>query len=477
LNVLTLEQLREQVAELASLVVELRSQHEKLSAENALLQEENQRLRAELERRNGPPPFVKPNRPLRQKKQNEQQKKERRKRQQSFARQRDVPKRTVAHKLERCPDCDGLLSGEHVHRRRQVIDIPAHPVEVTEHEIIAGYCRACKKRHLPEVDFSDQVVGKCRLGIRLMSLVSYLRSVCRLPVAVIQQFLFAQYELKVSQGQIVAMTGTLAKHGQAACEEILNEVRQSEVINGDETGWRENGRNGYLWGFFTPTARYYHYDASRAGAVALAVLSPSFKQTLVTDFYAAYNGLRCRHQRCWPHLLRDLRKVKEAHPDNREIASWVGSIKELYEEAIAYQQKCRSALAEKLRALGYNRLQRRAMRRQFESRLGLIAAPFLDQKGPGADPRATLAERMEKFATELFVFIEYPDVPADNNRAERGLRHPVVSRKISGGTRSEKGSITFTTLATLFGTWKERREDLLLNATAILQTKIPKPAT
>ena len=47
-----------------------------------------------------------------------------------------------------------------------------------------------------------------------------------------------------------------------------------------------------------------------------------------------------------------------------------------------------------------------------------------------------------------------PAVPSDNNAAERSLRHLVVSRKISGGARSQRGTDTKMTLASLFGTWR-----------------------
>ena len=44
-----------------------------------------------------------------------------------------------------------------------------------------------------------------------------------------------------------------------------------------------------------------------------------------------------------------------------------------------------------------------------------------------------------------------PDVPADNNAAERSLRHLVISRrKVSGGTRSEQGTESNMTLAFIF---------------------------
>jgi transposase len=65
----------------------------------------------------------------------------------------------------------------------------------------------------------------------------------------------------------------------------------------------------------------------------------------------------------------------------------------------------------------------------------------------------TLCERVEHFLPELFVFVAYPGVPSDNNLAERSVRPLVIARKISGGTRSPKGSSTRMGLASLFGTW------------------------
>jgi hypothetical protein len=67
-----------------------------------------------------------------------------------------------------------------------------------------------------------------------------------------------------------------------------------------------------------------------------------------------------------------------------------------------------------------------------------------------------LCRRILKHLPSLFVFVLDPAVAADNNQAERSLRHSVVSRKISGGTRSAQGTQTKLTLATLFGTWRAR---------------------
>ena len=87
----------------------------------------------------------------------------------------------------------------------------------------------------------------------------------------------------------------------------------------------------------------------------------------------------------------------------------------------------------------------------LEKRLLALCRPFLD------DPlavQAKLCRRMERHIKELFVFVADPEVPPDNNAAERSLRPVVISRKISGGTRSKQGTDTKLTLASIFGTWR-----------------------
>ena len=75
--------------------------------------------------------------------------------------------------------------------------------------------------------------------------------------------------------------------------------------------------------------------------------------------------------------------------------------------------------------------------------------------GPVGSP-GKLCRRIERHIKELFVFVYYPGTPLDNNAAERSLRHLVISRKISGGTRSGAGSASKTILASFFGTWRAK---------------------
>ena len=101
----------------------------------------------------------------------------------------------------------------------------------------------------------------------------------------------------------------------------------------------------------------------------------------------------------------------------------------------------------------------------LERRLLGLCRPFLE------DPLAVqgkLCRRIERHIKELFVFVSRPETPPDNNAAERSLRHLVISRKISGGTRSRAGSGSKMTLASLFGTWRARGLNPLLECRRLL---------
>ena len=85
---------------------------------------------------------------------------------------------------------------------------------------------------------------------------------------------------------------------------MLEQVRASPVVQGDETGWRQDGSNGYVWTFSTPSERYFLRRGRDKGVVD-EVLDSSFSGVLVSDFYAAYNHYPGLKQRCWD-LLRDI---------------------------------------------------------------------------------------------------------------------------------------------------------------------------
>jgi len=364
---------------------------------------------------------------------------------QNRARQRETATDTVTHQLSQCPDCGSRLGGVHVGRRRQVVDVPPPAaVVVTEHAVEKGWCSACRKWHEAPLDLSGVVVGQRRLGVRVAALVAHLRTTLRLPIRSIQRYLADLHGVRVSVGEIINLLQQVAAHGAAAVTQIRDQARRRPVVHADETSWREAGHNGYVWLLATPEGeRYVERHQSRAGAVANALLGDDFTGVLVTDFYGGYNDTPGgQHQRCWVHLLRDLHALEEAHPAHDETQTWVTQVKAVF----AHIQTFRTTPRTTPPPADDPALPLAARLRQDLRALG---AQFVQARDHPCRP---LAWRLWHFQHELLTCVCDPRVPPDNNAAERAIRPLVIARKISGGTRSARGSQTQMRLYSLAAT-------------------------
>lgn len=441
---------------------ELISINQQLLERIAALEKENAELRARLGPNGGSgasaPEWVKPNRADRR----AAERSERKKRELSFVRRRDVANREVRHAVDRCPDCGRKLSGGWVWSRRQTIEIPETPVEITDHVLIARRCGVCGRVHVPKLDASAGVIGKQRVGPRLMSLIAALAIAKRMPQRSIQKLLEGLYGVHISLGEITEILHKVAGFARPAAQGILRGIRGSPLAHADETGWREDGLNGYLWSLSTDTLRYFHFDRSRAGAVARQLLGLCFSGVLVCDFYGGYNFYDGPVQRCWVHFLRDLNKLIESHSGNDGVREWVESVRAAYK------------VARKIARRNFSEAVRVKLRQQLETHLLGLAQPYLKKQ---TAPQRVLAERIDKHLGELFAFVQYPGCPSGNNAAERAIRPAVIARKVSGGTRSQNGSATRATLMTVFGTWALQGKDLLKACTAmIVESQVAHPA-
>ena len=186
------------------------------------------------------------------------------------------------------------------------------------------------------------------------------------------------------------------------------------------------------------------------------VLGDEFAGVLVSDFYAAYHHYDGPKQCCWAHLLRDVHDLRVLCPDDLPLVQWSEAVQQLYQQAKAFTHPSEQRSEQ----------QRRTAQLALERRLLPLCRPYRDDP---ASAQARLCRRMENHIKslprtrcgELFVFVAHPEVPPDNNAAERSLRPVVVSRKISGGTRSSQGTETKMALASIFGTWRAQGSNVL----------------
>jgi transposase len=447
--------LEEEMAILRAENARLRDENGVLQAALATAQEALRRLEArvaELEQK--PPPWAKAKTP-------ERPAKERKKRAavHNTGRRREEPTQIVEHAYERCPDCAYALRGRSVAWSRQVIEIPPPPpVAIIEHRGLKRYCPVCQKWQTPRVALGGQVLGHGRLGVRLLSLLGWLRARLRLPLSQMQELLQTLYGLHLSEGGIVDSLRRLAQATAAERARIAAQIRAAPAVHADETSWRENGQHGWVWVQTTADgACLYTYDRSRSGAVAQGLLD-ACTGVRCTDFYAAYNGVLGRKQRCWAHLLRDLHALKKAYPRHEAVQEWAQAVQALY----ARGQEC---LMQELSAG-----QREQAYRQLEDRALALGRCYAD----AADhPCQVLAQRLRRHRGELFEFVRTTQAGATNNDAERVLRPLVIGRKISGGTRSAQGTQTRLDLASLFQTWHACTPNSFAACFSLLHSGLP----
>ena len=227
----------------------------------------------------------------------------------------------------------------------------------------------------------------------MVSLIVALREEGRLPIRTIQWYLETVHQLRLSAGGITQVLHGVARRAQQAVAEVLELVRTSKVVHADETGWRQDGKNGYVWTpgrgrgrlFSTSTERYFLRRGRDKGVVDKA-LGESFSGVLVSDFYAAYNHYPGPKQRCWAHLLRDIHDLKALYPEDARLARWAAAVHQLYAKAKAFTHPGAE--------------QRRLAQLELERKLLARRRPFLD------DPLAVqgkLCRRIERFIKEVTV--------------------------------------------------------------------------
>ncbi len=296
-------------------------------------------------------------------------------------------------------------------------------------------------------------------------MIGSLRCVLRVPIRQIRHYLQSVHALSLSTGEIVEVLHATEKATQDTVATIKETIGASEAVQADETGWREEGKNGYIWSLSTPTLRYYEYHHSRGSEGLTQLLGETFEGVLGSDFYAAYNVYQGRHQRCWVHWLRDIHHLKEQHPDQEAVWTWAAEVKACYERACSYTGPSPGLTPQQ------QQKERARQQHRYEQEVWAICAPYAHSDLP----MHTLCERIERFLPELFLFVAVPGVPSHNNLAERSVRPLVIARKISGGSRSPKGSHTRMSLASLFGTWMTQGLNPFQECLALLSQPSPLP--
>jgi len=226
----------------------------------------------------------------------------------------------------------------------------------------------------------------------------------------IKESLLDLYSLKISEGEIVDQLQEAKELFGKEYEAIALMIQEAKVVYADETGWRMDGKNWYLWVFTTLYGTQYVIEDTRGGGVAKEALGKKDDRVIISDGYAAYQNLPGDKQQCWVHLMR---KAKLHSP-------------KLYEDLVLLYKKL---LLELEKPLPHRN------RGRFEDEFEIL----VKREYPDLEVDKVKG-RMMRHKPFLFTCLSYENVLPENNTAERAIRPQVVMRKIFGGTRSLAGT-------------------------------------
>lgn len=321
----------------------------------------------------------------------------------------------------------------------QQVELRENPLIVTEH-------RFRRYRHRISGRIITAPIPKWLreqglLGPRLRATTALLKGQCHVSYRQIQAFYRDVLGLELSTGQlakVVRQTGAALAEPYA---DLCVKLRDEPMVNVDETGHPEHRRRSWLWCAVARAFTVFKIAASRAAWVLEQLLGPDFRGIVGSDFFSAYlkflKDAGCLAAYCWAHLIREIRYLTTL--GDKLIVNWATKL--LNEAKKLFK--------------AYHRQGERAQRRARDAILQRVRRP------PPRAQAQTLAKRVRTHADAYFRFLDDPLVEPTNNKAERALRHGVIDRRITQGTRGNAGSRWLERFLTVRETCRQQDRPLL----------------
>ena len=293
---------------------------------------------------------------------------------------------------------------------------------------------------------------------------------CRRPLSQVAEWL-ADQGLAISPGTLADSLKRFVPLFEPLAEAILAHQNHTAVRHADETGWRvqefrDNGRSSraWLWTSVSKDAVYFLIDPSRSAEVAKILFGDTAGIVFVVcDRYSAYRKLARELDGkvvlcwCWSHQRRDFIECAAGHVRlSGWCQGWIERIAQIYRLNEARLEHYDPALERQTPAFDAAQDElKKAVERLFAD----AEAELADL--PDRARKAKALRSLLRHREGLCVFVDNPQVPMDNNLAERALRGPVIGRRLSFGSNSEDGAKFTAIMYSVVGTLSMNGIDVL----------------
>ena len=366
------------------------------------------------------------------------------------------------HDVATCGCCGVSLSEVPVEQwlARQVFDLPAIELQVTEHQVAVKCCQQCGQQN--QGSFPVEANNVVQYGPRLKGMRVYLMESQLLPSARTGEVLSDLFGVQVSEGTLYTSRRQCFEHLAAVEQTIPATLRNASPVHFDETGMRVQGQLWWLHVACTERLTYYfvHPKRGQAAMDEMAIL-PAFSGQAVHDGWKSYAGYECEHFLCNAHHLRELQFILDHYGQWWAYHLSLLLVTILHQVNAAKAQGQTALPTEQLTALEtrYHEI--------LEQGLAVNPLPTASPEGPKKrgrpkrSPPLNLLMRLQSQPASVLGFRYDFAVPFDNNQAERDLRMMKLKQKISGCFRSEAGARMFCRIRGYLSTLRKQEQNVL----------------
>jgi transposase len=347
-----------------------------------------------------------------------------------------------------CPHCHGRLVESEVAEQFQT-EIPRRPI-MRKFRVHIGRCTECGRRVQGRHDLqtSDALgAAASQVGPEAQAAATLLHTQAGLSHGKVAAVFDALFGIDLTRGASAQIGLRAATRLEPDYQLLLDDLRNSEQIAADETGWRIGGQPAWLHVWVGDRATAYGIDSQRSAAVLEQVIGADWDGILSHDGFASYQRfLEAVHQQCAGHVLRRARELLETA--TRGAVRFPRQVIALFTEAIHERNRC-------LR--GETSLQELQGRRdEFDDRL--LA---LTRRPRSLAEQERLAKHLWNHSEQWFAFVSDPSIEATTWKAEQAIRPAVVNRKVWGGNRTAAGAHARSVLTSVLETCRRQTRSAL----------------
>ena len=307
---------------------------------------------------------------------------------------------------------------------QQVAQLVERPIEIVEYQRLHCQCRRCGA--ITPALWSKEMIPGQDLGIKLQALLGWLGNYGHLPYEKQQEMLWELGEIEIGVGTLVTTNQRVEQAINPSVKKLSEWVTTNQPnIHIDETPWPVKGIKEWLWVFTNKDFCLFRAADTRSRQELELQLGSQYSGVISSDDLSVYNGYPvAAQQKCLAHLRRHFKRLLKLPGQNNQVIGQ--AFLDLIDEAFSHYRDWQ---------LTSNELSYRTWVQQFKNQLEKKLKQYWHQAGYEA---GKLLRSLKEKASQWWYFLEHPEVPPDNNLAERSLRLAVTKRKVSGGSRSMK---------------------------------------